>query len=212
MKSAFPRICLLCAIFILFSCDKKPDMQTLRLYAQAGELYSNGKFSETAMLLSSIRNFPPALVLRAKAEYFSGDLDKAEKFFRQAAKQKDNFFEAQLYLARILREKGETEKAKKITETLLGGNSRDMRLLRFAAALALEEGDSAGASVFLDQAVDICAEGAAVLLDRARLRWISGRGKDALDDLSRAKAILPWDTPIIRSINQLEYRITEAMQ
>jgi len=64
----------------------------------------------------------------------------------------------------------------------------------------------------LDQAADAAADGAMALLDRARLRWIAGRGSDALEDLSRARAMLPWETGITRSIGQLEDRITEAMQ
>ena len=190
----------------------KADIQTLRLYANASEMYSSGNFFETIMLLNNIKAFPPALVLRAKAEYFSGELDRAEKSCRQAIRRQPGSFEAKLFLARILREKGETEKAGQLTEKLLADNSHDIRLLRFAASLALEKGNAEGASELLNQAAELSAEGAAVLLDRARLYWVSGRGADALEDLARARAILPWDTPIARSINQLEKRITEAMQ
>jgi tetratricopeptide (TPR) repeat protein len=211
LKTGFP--CLLCAIALLFgSCGSKTDMQTMRLYANAHEMFSMGKFSETAALLNNVKTFPPALILRAKAEYFSGDFDSAEKTCRQAIKNRPASFEAKLCLARVLRDKGETKKADWLAEELLADNSQDMRLLRFAATLAVERGDAAAASALLDQAAELTAEGAMVLLDRARLRWISGRGKEALEDLARAKAMLPWDTPIARSIHQLEKRITEAMQ
>jgi hypothetical protein len=68
----------------------------------------------------------------------------------------------------------------------------------------------------LDKAVEFSAESALALLDRARLYWISGRGNEAalhtaLDDLSRARAMLPWDTPLSRSISNLEKTIKEGM-
>ena len=211
---------LICCIFLLAvnvvafgSCEGgKTDQQTLRLYANAHELYSNGRFSETAEMLNSEKRFPPALALRAKAEYFSGDISKAEQSFKRAVRMRPGNYEAKLYLARILRERGESVKAKQLTENLLADNPGDLRTLRLAASLALELGDSAGASVFLDQAAQAAADGAMVLLDRARLNWIAGRGSEALEDLARAKAMLPWETPIARSITQLENRITEAMQ
>ena len=94
----------------------------------------------------------------------------------------------------------------------MADNPHDVRLLRLAANLAMEQGDPARASALLDQAAELAADGALVLLDRARLRWIAGRGNDALEGLARARAMLPWETPIVRSIIQLENRITEAMQ
>jgi tetratricopeptide (TPR) repeat protein len=212
------KILLLAAIVLLAgSCGgksnaKKADLETLRLYTNAHELYSGGQFPETAALLEGVKNFPPALTLRAKAQYFSGDLSLAEKSFRQTIKLRPGNFEAKLYLARILRDRGEGERSMHLVENLLADNPHDLRLLRLAAGLALEQGDAARAAVLLDHAADLTADGAMVLLDRARIRWISGKGTEALEDLSRARAMLPWETPVARSINQLEDRITEAMQ
>ena len=210
------QVFILAAMIMLFgSCtggENKADQQILRLYANAHELYSNGRFSETAELLNSVNNFTPALTLRAKAEYFSGDINRAENTFKMAVKTRPGNFEAKLYLARILRDRGEGAKAKQLVENLLADNPHDVRALRFAATLSMELGDIAGASVHLDQAAELSAESAMVLLDRARLYWIAGKGGEALEDLTRARAMLPWDTPIARSIDQLENRITEAMQ
>jgi tetratricopeptide (TPR) repeat protein len=210
MKNLIFFACLLGTLFL--SCTKKVDEETVRLYANANELYGSGRFSETAELLSGVKSFTPALTLRAKAEFFSGNLDMAEKSCRQAIKTRPGAFEAKLYLARILREKGEEVEVKKITDDLLADNYHDVRLLRFAAAIAMEQGDITGASALLDQAAELSADGAMVLLDRARLRWIAGKGPEALEDLARARAMLPWDTPLARSISNLENRITEAMQ
>lgn len=188
------------------------DEDSLRLYINAHELYASGHFSETAELLKNTKNFSPMLTLKAKSEYFMGDLDLAEKSCRRAIKSRPSAFEAKMYLARVMREKGYNDEAHKLTEELLADNYNDPGLLRFAASLAMEQGDVAGASALLDHAAEQTADGAMVLLDRARLRWVAGKGPEALEDLSRARAMLPWDTPLARSINNLESRITEAMR
>ena len=208
---------LVVIILIVCSCSGKGDIknadpQTLRLYANAHELYANGQFPEAAALLDELNNFTPALMLRGKAQYFSGDHTRAEQSLNRAIRLRPGNFEAKLYIARILRERGEDEKAQRLTEDLLADNPHDVRLLRFAASLAMEQGDIAGALALLDQAAELTADGAMALLERARIRWIAGNGNEALEDLSRARAMLPWETPIARSINQLENRITEAMQ
>ncbi|MCL2043303.1 MAG: tetratricopeptide repeat protein [Treponema sp.] len=209
---------MLAVITLIFcSCGGKGDAistdpQTLRLYANAHELYSNGQFPEAVALLEELNNFTPALMLRGKAQYFSGDYARAEKSLDRVIKLRPGNFDAKLYIARILRERGESEKAQRLTEELLADNPHDVRVLRFAASLAMEQGDPAGALALLDQAAELTADGAMALLERARIRWIAGKGDEALEDLSRARAMLPWETPIARSINQLESRITEAMQ
>ena len=190
----------------------KTEPQTLRLYANAHALYSGGQFTQCAALLEGVKGFPPALTLRAKAHYFAGDYGRAEQSCKQAIRLRPGNFEAKLYLARIMRDRGESAKAMRMAEDLLADNPADIRLLRLAASIAMEHGDAAGASLFLDQAADHTAEGAMVLLDRARFRWIAGKGNEALEDLARARAMLPWETPAARSINQLENRITEAMR
>jgi len=200
--------CLSC--FIFTSCIKTPDKETLLLYKRASQAYSQGQFIYVSEILGKTNNFPPALILRAKAEYFSGDLEKAEKTFRRAVKLQPSSLEANLYLARILREKGDPAGAVKITEALLADNPQDIRSLRFAAALAAETGKFDEAIFLLDRVSEYSAESAMALLDRARLSWIAGRSEDALEDLSRAKAILPWDTPLLRSISNLENIITEV--
>ena len=213
MKKFVCRVCIFSAIALCFvSCGKSASESDIRLYANANEMYANEKFSDAAAILSGVNKFPPALTLRAKAEYFTGNLDLAEKSCRKAIKYRPAACEAKLYLAKILWEKGEEAKAKKVTEELMADNPHDVRLLRFAAIMALEKGDAVAASGLLDRAAEMSADNAVVLLDRARLRWISGNGPDALKDLDRARAMLPWDTPLARSIDHLEKRITETLQ
>jgi tetratricopeptide (TPR) repeat protein len=197
-----------CALFACRSAG--PDEETLYLYARAGETYSQGRFAETSEMLAEIKKFPPALILRAKAEFFSGELEKAEYSCRRAIKYRPSAFEARLYLARILREQGKAAEAEAAAAALLADNPQDIRVLRLAAELAGEGGRGDEAAALLDNAADLSAECALALLDRARLRWIAGRADDALADLGRARAMLPWDTPLSRSIENLETRINEA--
>jgi len=204
-------ICIIFTLSCTASCAKSPDMETIRLYVRASDAYAQGQFTEVAELLHKQNNFPPALVLRAKAEYFSDNLDKAEKSCRRALKLRPSLLEANLYLARILREKGDLKGAETVTESLLADNPQDIRALRFAAELASEARKFDEAAIFLDRAAEFSAESALVLLDRARLRWTAGKGAEALEDLSRAKAMLPWNTPLLRSISNLEKTIKGVM-
>ena len=206
---------LLCAINFVFiltsiSCNKTPDTETIRQYVRATEAYSQGEFAEASEILSRQKKFFPSVILRAKAQYFAGDIEKAEKTCRRAIKMRSSSSEAKFYLASIFREKGDLSGAEKITEELFSDDPQNIRALRLAADLAVQTGKLDEATALLDRAAEYSAESAMVLLDRARLRWIAGRGNDALDDLGRAKAMLPWDTPLLRSISNLEKIITEV--
>jgi tetratricopeptide (TPR) repeat protein len=202
----------LCAVvFLLISCTQKPDEKTVRVYVRASEAYAQGKFAETIGILHGEKNFPPALFLRAKAEFFIGDFENAEKTCKRAIKLRPSFFEARLYLARILREKDDLAGAGQLVTSLLADNSQDIRALRFAADIAVQTGKVDEAAALLDRAAEFSGESAMILLDRARLRWTAGKGQEALEDLSRARAMLPWDTPLIRTISNLENTIKELM-
>jgi len=219
-------ICFFAIFYVIFyvalftvSCTvektKSPDTETIRLYVRAGDAYAQGRFAETAELLQKQNKFPPAVMLRAKAEYFSDNFDKAEKSCRRVLKLRPSMLEANLYLARILREKGNLAGAETVIESLLADNPQDIRALRFAAELATDNKKYDSAVIFLDRAIEFSAESAMALLDRARLRWTVGRSTESLDkaleDLSRAKAMLTWDTPLLRSILNLEKTIKGAM-
>jgi len=208
-------------IFLFVSCtpgflEKSPDTETVRLYVRASQSYALGRFTEVSEILQKQNKFVPALILRAKSEYFKGDFEKAEKLCRRAIKLRPSSLEAVLYLARVLRANNDLTGAQAVTEKLLADNPQDIRVLRLAAELALENGKFDEAVIFLDRAAEFSAESAMVLLDRARLRWILGSANKAsqqaaLEDLKRAKAMLPWDTPLLRSIENLENTIKEVM-
>ncbi|MDR1238938.1 MAG: tetratricopeptide repeat protein [Treponema sp.] len=204
-----PLAAILCGL-VLASCFAGPNDKTLVRYALARNAYQEGNFSETLEILEGIRNFAPALALRGKAEYFQGNLDAAETAFRQARKLNPSFAEAGLYLGRCLREKGDRAAAEALVESLLAVDPLNVRFLRLAADLAREGGREDSALSYLDQAVEASAETAMVFVDRARARWIAGKGTEALEDLTKAQTLLPWNTPLSRSIQNLERSIREV--
>jgi predicted Zn-dependent protease len=197
---------------LVLSCSsKEPNEETLLLYAKASSVYREGRYTEAASMLSDERTFPPSLILRGKALYFSGDDDEAEKLLRRALALRPGNTEAGLYLARLGREKGNLKDARQLIDKILSDDPQNIRALRLAAEIAKDTGPQgeAMAAAYLDQAAEASVESALVFLDRARNRWVSGNGKAALEDLGRAKALLPDNSPLLRSVNNLELIITE---
>jgi tetratricopeptide (TPR) repeat protein len=207
-------------VFILIfaaclSCSPqiRSDEETLLRYVRAARFYSEGRFQETAAVLEGDRDFPPALTLRGKAEFFCNENEKAEKSFLRSLALRSSGTEARLYLARIHREKGRMQEAEALIEAVLQDDPEDIRALRLAADIAGEKGPHGleAASAFLDRAVEASSETALVFLDRAKNRWIAGNGTAALADLRSAKVIVSEGTALFRAIESLEKSIQERM-
>jgi tetratricopeptide (TPR) repeat protein len=200
-----------CAAFV--SCAKdRADEKTLLLYAKASSAYALGNYFETTELLSAVNNFVPALTLKGKALYFLGDAAAAETAFRKTLRLNPASVEASLFLARLLRDSGRDDEARRAAEALIRDNPQEIRALRLASDLASAGGDSESAAAFLDQAVEASAESALVFIDRARLRWVGGNGEGAMEDLRRAEALLPWDTALSRGIRELRFLIASESE
>ena len=58
--------------------------------------------------------------------------------------------------------------------------------------------------------MEASAELALIFLDRARLRWIGGNSIGALEDLSRARALLSQESPVVKAVERLESIICEV--
>jgi tetratricopeptide (TPR) repeat protein len=201
------------AFFMLSCADREADEETLLLYARAAGLYREGRFSETAAVLSEAKQFFPAILLRGKAEFLSGNDEAAEKSLRRALVLKPGSADAALSLARLLREQGRAAEAEALVEGVLGEDPLNVRALRLGADLAREKGPAgeADATAFLNRAAEGSFETALVFLDRARLRWAGGKGEEALEDLRKARALLPEDIPLVKSIEKLESLIPEVL-
>ena len=199
--SVYMMLFFLPAFFI--SCKDEADEETLLQYGRASAAYAQGNFEETAAMLENLRKFPPALLLRSKALYFSGKGNEAEEILRKFLRSNPASGEAALFLARILREQGKEQEARQLTELILRNNPQDIRALRLASDLAFQQGNTEDAAALLDRAVEACAETALVFVDRAKLRWTSGNGSGALEDLRRAEQLLPWNTGMNKGIRDL---------
>jgi tetratricopeptide (TPR) repeat protein len=206
MKSRKRHISLAILSFVLLaSCAKdRADEEGLLLYARASSAYANGNFETAADLLADTGSFTAALVLRAKSLYFLDKDEDAEACLRKALRLNPASAEAQLFLVRILRDGDRIQEAEVLIENLLRGNPQDIRALHLASELASRRGDTEAEAALLDQAVEASAETALVFIDRARLRWAGGNGKGAMEDLSRAEILLPWNTPFSKSIGELK--------
>jgi tetratricopeptide (TPR) repeat protein len=205
----------LCVGFAFSACrGPVPAEETLVRYAKARAFYGEGSFDEAVAMLGDVKNFFPGLVLRGKAEYFAGRGAEAELSLRRALKIKSEAAEAGRFLVRVLREKGEYEEAAALAESLLASDPNDVRLLRLFAGIESDRGPDgqAAAAVLLDRAAEASSESALVFVDRAKLRWIRGKGREALEDIARAKILLPRDSPMARSMEKLENTIREAVK
>jgi tetratricopeptide (TPR) repeat protein len=200
---------LLC---VLSACAKQPDTKTLLVYAKARAAYEQGRFQDAADIAADAADFAPALVLRGKALYFCGDSDGAEAKLRQALRAGPALAEAPLFLARIAREQGRDGDARTLAETLIRNNPQDIRALRLASDLAADCGDHESAAAFLDRAADACAESALVFISRAKLRWTGGNREGALDDLSKADALLPRNSYLSKTTGEFRQRIESSVR
>ncbi|GMO28914.1 MAG: hypothetical protein Ta2F_04310 [Termitinemataceae bacterium] len=212
------------AAFVFASCAlpalSDVDEKTLTIFSRAHGIYAEGLLKETAEMLlpkntgGKAQRFIPLLVLRGKAEYFSGDITSAVKTFRKILKLKPAQVEAQLYLARSLREKDKSAEARKIVEDLLSCDPNNIQALRLAAELAKERGDQGDASAvaFLDRAAFVSKENAYIFLDRAREYWAMGNGEKSLNDIRIAKALVSQTDPAARVLANLENTITTVIE
>jgi tetratricopeptide (TPR) repeat protein len=209
---------LLLAGFVLFTFSACSEKKTgseaeMVLYVRARALYDEGRFAETIQLLEK-ETFIPSQILRGKAFFFSDDRENAEKQLRAVLKKRPSAVEASIYLARVLREKGDGAAAEKIVNEILSDDPQNVRALRLAADLQKDKGPeySAEALAYLDRAVEASMETAMAILERARHKWLLGRDEEALADLAGAKTLFPPDTPTLKVVDHLQSTITEFLR
>ncbi|GMO48514.1 MAG: hypothetical protein Ta2G_04300 [Termitinemataceae bacterium] len=208
---------LLAACTVLAACTAQAaDEQTLQTFSRAHETYSQGMLQETVELLkakntnAATQRFIPSLILRGKAEYFSGNIQSAEKTFRKVLKLNSAQSEAQIYLSRILIENYKDDEAKKILQTMLANDPNNISALRLSAELA-KDGTAKGnveAAAFLDRAVAITKENAFLFLDRAQDYWIMGKNDEALANIEIAKSLTPLNGSLYKTLSDLENTIS----
>ncbi|MDR1177424.1 MAG: tetratricopeptide repeat protein [Spirochaetaceae bacterium] len=201
-------LCILSA-----SCGASlPSPDDMSRYAKARSVYAEGRFQEAAALLLPLKAFPQALTLRGKALYFQGQLEEAGEALARARKLRPSSFEAGLYLARLRSEQGDHEGARELVEELLADDSENIRALRYASELAFLQERPGDGFAFLEKAAGAGGEFALVFLDRARIRWIRGDGKGALEDLEKASLLAGEEGLLGRAVAGLQKTIKENEQ
>ncbi|MDR1468857.1 MAG: tetratricopeptide repeat protein [Spirochaetaceae bacterium] len=219
-KTRFIRLVggIVLAGFVLFACSACSGQKTgseaeLVRYVRAKVLYDEGRFADALQLLAK-ETFIPSQILRGKAFFFSGDRENAEKQLRAVLKKRPSAVEASLYLARVLREKGEGGAAETIVNQILSDDPQNVRALRLAADLQKDKGPeySAEALAYLDRAVEASMETAMAILERARHKWLLGKDAEALADLAGAKTLFPPDTPALKVVDNLQATIEELLR
>lgn len=186
--------------------DVSPEL--LKRYGRLVTSYSAGRFEAVVQESQGMGTFFPALVLRGKALFFLGKVDEAEGIFTEVLRRRPHNVEGTLFMARIWGDRGQREKARGLLERLLVEDPDNVRALLMAATLEGPDGEAQGS--LLDRAVAALSEGALVFIDRGRLRWRRGDGSGALADLRTAKALLPPQSALQKSIGTLESLIQGA--
>jgi len=116
------------------------------------------------------------------------DLDGAEAAIRRALELVPNFVEAKIALARVLADKGETERALALYREAADLDPRDVRPLVEAARLALAQDRDVTAAGYVTRAAGLAEDHALVLEAMGDLARHRGQPDEARDFYRRALA------------------------
>lgn len=198
----------------MLACQAAPQERTLLSYAKAAAAYASGDLKTAASAaresMVASGDFLPAAVLLGKISYFSGDDEAAVTAFRRAVRLSPQAGEAALWLSRAYRAAGRAVEARRGCELLLSTDPQNIAGLRLAACLALDLNDVAGATAYLNRAVDSAGEAGLAFADRAALRWAAGDAAGAEADLAAALVTLPEGSAAQQATEGLIARIAEA--
>ncbi|MEW6564354.1 MAG: tetratricopeptide repeat protein [Spirochaetota bacterium] len=209
---------LLCALLLLVlflflvtcsSSDSLLSGDALVQYKDALVLFNEGRYSEAAKKLESLRAYYGAQLLRGKAFYFRGAYSDAEKALRESLRLRPSSVEGRLYLAYTQRALGKEAEAQKLAEDILADDPDNIRAYRILLELTQNDRNKAN---LLNQALEAAQETAFLFVERARYRWISGDGTGALQDISAALSLIPTDSMLRQPIAALQKTITTQMQ
>jgi tetratricopeptide (TPR) repeat protein len=191
-----------------FYAEGEASPELLKQYGRLLGVYAAGRFDTVVEESETMGSFFPALILRGKALCFLGKVDQAEEVFNRALQRRPYNVEGTLFLARIWGDRGQGARAQGLLERILAEDPDNVRALHLASTLGGPGGESEG--LLLDRAAEALSEGALVFIDRGRFRWRRGDSAGALGDLRTAKALLPPQSALRKSISTLESVIQEA--
>jgi tetratricopeptide (TPR) repeat protein len=202
------------ALALAISCARAPLSDAdLREFSAAVSAYQSGDFRLAIGLAEKLEakrpDFPKVFILRAKAAWFSGDIEGALAAIDKALVADQGDQEAVLWKSRILRAAGRPDEADKTVSEAMGKDPEDFRLLFLKAQLLLDRGETGAAIAFMDRALESGAELALVYLERGRVAYLLGRKDEALEYLETAKALSKGSKEGANAIDDLIKRIGE---
>jgi tetratricopeptide (TPR) repeat protein len=192
----------------------KPSKAELDAYMRARDLYLRGAVQQAAVVVSGIdsrtREFHQARLLEGKILFFEGKTQEAEHLFEELANRRPGYTEAQIWLLRALQGQGKTAQAEKLLDSVLEVNPGDPRFLHQAGLISLERNDIANALEFFRRSEDSAVDLAQSYIESARIHYRFGLLAPALQDLTRALAILPPESGMRKPVEELQRRIRET--
>ena len=121
----------------------------------------------------------------------------------ELVRREPRYHEAQIWLARIEVQQGETVDAEKRLADLLSYDSQDSRLLYLMAMVKSDQGKLQDAMTYLERAGATEEELARVHIELGRLYYRFGLNDKAHAELSRVLLLLPSTSPLQRSVTEL---------
>jgi Flp pilus assembly protein TadD len=208
-------LALLAACGAVTACSSgTPSRADLDAYVGARDLYLRGSVDQAAALVSRIhsrsRGFHQARLLEGKILFFKGNMNEAERAFRQLVQGRPGYAEAQLWLLRCLQAQGKRQEAETILDEALTLNPGDPRLLHLAGMLRLSADDISGALGFFRRSEEYTVELSQSYIESARILFRFGMNDRAAADLAAALALLPPESGMRKPIMDLQQRIKEA--
>ena len=133
------------AIFLYLNRPTEPNKTELDLYFRAVAAYEQADFEVcreiSAALIKGNPSFHQAVLLYAKAQFFSGNYEEAETRLIKLLRRKENYYEAEIWLLRCHIQLENIEAAKTFGENLLSRSPEDPRVLAVLASISLVEND-----------------------------------------------------------------------
>ncbi len=194
-------------IFLYLNRPAEPDRTEIDLYLRAVNAYHNADFelclSISSALIEGNSSFHQAGLLKAKAEYFSGNYAAAAQTLEEVQKKKENYYEAELWLIRSLIQIDELDKAVALGEDLLSRAPEDPRILGALASAALILNDFRAAIEYRKRASLFEEELALNRIELAKIYSGILNPETALQQLKRALELLSPHSPLRRAVTEL---------
>lgn len=153
--------------------------------------------------------FSQARFMKAKSLYLLNRPTEAEKELKALVGQTPRYHEAQIWLARIMAQQGQTAEAEDLVAGLLSLDSQDARLLYIMAQVKTDQGKLQDAIVYLEKAGATEEELARVHLDLGSLYYRFGLDDKARAELDRVLLLLPATSPLQKPVTDLLSRIKQ---